>query len=76
MFTRNGFNIYPAEIERAVAAMPGVRAVRARPVPEPARENEIGLDIVGDVERDAVERWCAERLAVYKQPSRIAITPA
>jgi long-chain acyl-CoA synthetase len=76
MFTRNGFNIYPAEIERAVAAMPGVRAVRARPVPEPARENEIALDIVGDVERDAVERWCAERLAVYKQPSRIAITPA
>ncbi len=76
MFTRNGFNIYPAEIERVVSAMPGVRSARVRAVPEPARENEIALDIAGDVERESVERWCAERLAVYKQPSRIAITPA
>ncbi|HJR42045.1 MAG TPA: AMP-binding protein [Gemmatimonadaceae bacterium] len=75
MFTRNGFNIYPRELERAVGAMPGVRRVSVRALPDAARENEIALDIVGDVEREAVERWCAERLSVYKQPGVIAITP-
>jgi long-chain acyl-CoA synthetase len=75
MFTRNGFNIYPREVERAVGAMPGVRRVSVRALPDAARENEIALDIVGDVEREAVERWCAERLSVYKQPGVIAITP-
>ena len=74
MFTRNGFNIYPREIERAVKAMNGVTSVTVRAIPDSARENEIALDIVGDVEREAVEQWCARQLSVYKQPTRISIT--
>jgi long-chain acyl-CoA synthetase len=73
MFTRNGFNIYPRELELVVSALPGVRDVRVRAIPEMARENDIALDITGDVEREDVERWCAERLATYKQPSVILI---
>ena len=45
MFTRNGFNIYPRELERVVGAMPGVRAVTVRAVPEPVREHDIALDV-------------------------------
>jgi acyl-CoA synthetase (AMP-forming)/AMP-acid ligase II len=78
MFTRNGFNIYPAEIERVVGAMPGVTQVRAYAIPEPARENDIGLDITteGGVSEADVKRWCEPRLAQYKQPSRVTIRSA
>ncbi len=73
MFTRNGFNIYPREIERAVLELPGVRAATVRAIPEPMREHDIALDVVGDVTVDAVKRWCAERLSAYKQPSAITV---
>ena len=73
MFTRNGFNIYPAELIRVIGAMPGVTKVEVSGVPEPAKENEIELVVHGNVDEDAVKRWCEERLASYKQPSRITV---
>jgi long-chain acyl-CoA synthetase len=75
MFTRNGFNIYPREIEQAVLALPGVRGVAVRAIPEPAREHDIGLDVTGEVTAEEVRRWCAERLSAYKQPSEVTIAP-
>ena len=73
MFTRNGFNIYPREIERAVAELPGVAHVRARGIPVPEREHDIALEVTGAVTADAVRRWCAARLSAYKQPSEIVV---
>jgi len=75
MFTRNGFNIYPREIERVVGEMGGVHAVTARPIPNATRENDIAIDVHGDVDAADVKRWCDERLSVYKRPSSVAITP-
>jgi long-chain acyl-CoA synthetase len=74
MFTRNGFNIYPRELERAVGELPGIRAVRVRAVPDPLRENDIALAVEGDVTEDEVRRWCEARLSAYKQPSEIKVT--
>lgn len=76
MFTRNGFNVYPAEVERVVAEMPGVHAVRVRALPEASREHDIGLDITATnaVSEADVKAWCEARLAQYKQPARISIT--
>lgn len=80
MFTRNGFNIYPREIERVVSQMPGVKRATVTPVPEPTRENDIRLELWLDGSRavsDAeVKTWCEQRLAQYKQPSRIVIAGA
>lgn len=74
MFTRNAFNIYPAEIEKVVGGMPGVRSVRAEPVAVDAREHDIRLVIAGSVTEGAVRAWCEQRLSAYKQPSAIDIT--
>jgi long-chain acyl-CoA synthetase len=76
MFTRNGFNIYPAEIEQCVGGMPGVRSARIEAIPVEARENDIRLLIVGTVSSEAVKEWCEGRLSAYKQPSEITVTPA
>jgi fatty-acyl-CoA synthase len=73
MFTRNGFNIYPAELERVVRAMPGVERVEVTAVPEPQKEHEIELTVHGPVDEASVRAWCDARLATYKHPSRITV---
>jgi len=73
MFTRNGFNVYPREVEQAIAELPGVRAVRVRAIPHPARENDVGVEIEGDVTEAQVKAWCEARLSAYKVPSEIAV---
>ncbi|HTE48023.1 MAG TPA: AMP-binding protein [Gemmatimonadaceae bacterium] len=75
MFTRNGFNIYPREIERVVGEMQGVVRIDAREVAAAIvdREPEIALDVEGNVTEDDVKLWCAERLSAYKQPAVIVV---
>jgi len=73
MFTRNGFNIYPREIEDAVLELPGVTSAEVWPIPDPAKENDIGLRITGSATEDDVREWCERRLSVYKQPTLVEV---
>ena len=73
MFTRNGFNIYPREIERVVGALPGVTRVRVSAIPDPLKENDILLRVEGDVTEAEVRRWCEQQLSAYKQPGVVRI---
>ena len=73
MFTRNGFNVYPRELEAAVAELPGVEKASVRAVPDPAHENGIELTVRGAVTEAAVREWCEERLSAYKQPTALII---
>jgi long-chain acyl-CoA synthetase len=76
MFTRNGFNIYPREIEAAVRELPGVAAAAVRAVPDPAHENDIALDVTGSAGQEQIRAWCEERLSAYKQPATITVAAA
>ncbi len=73
MFTRNGFNVYPRELERVIGELPGVRAVTVEAVPDPARENGIRATVSGAVTEAEVRAWCEPRLSLYKQPTEIVI---
>lgn len=77
MFTRNGFNVYPRELERVLTGMPGVAEARVYSLPEPQRENEIvlwvRLEPGAELEEEAIRTLCRERLAAYKQPGRIDV---
>jgi long-chain acyl-CoA synthetase len=73
MFTRNGFNVYPREIERVVGEMPGVRRAEVYAIPEPVREHDIGLRVGGAVTAPDVKLWCEARLSAYKQPSVVDV---
>jgi long-chain acyl-CoA synthetase len=73
MFTRNGFNVYPREIERVVGALPGVARVEVSAIPEPARENDIRVRVRGGVTETQVREWCESRLSAYKQPTVVEI---
>lgn len=74
MFTRNGFNIYPREIERVVRLMPGVHELRVYGEPESTRENDIVLDVLGtDITEAGVRAWCEAQLSAYKQPTIVNV---
>ncbi|HEY2025598.1 MAG TPA: AMP-binding protein [Gemmatimonadaceae bacterium] len=73
MFTCNGFNVYPAEIEHAACELAGVIDAEARAAPDPETENDILLRVRGAVTVDVVRAWCAERLSAYKQPRVIEL---
>lgn len=73
MFTRNGFNVYPREIEAVIAGMPGVDAVTVTAIPEASREYDIAVTVRGSVTEADVRAWCEARLSAYKQPARIDI---
>ena len=76
MFTRNGFNIYPREIERAVRELPGVLRATVRTRPTGHLEHDIVLDVTGTVSAADVARWCRARLAAYKQPAEVYVSSA
>jgi len=76
MFTRNGFNIYPREIEAAVSELPGVVSATVSALPDPAHENGIALAVTGSVGEQELRAWCEERLSAYKQPTSITVAPA
>jgi long-chain acyl-CoA synthetase len=73
MFTRNGFNIYPREIERAVEELAGVTRAEVRALPDPEREHAIALRVAGAVTEAEVRAWCEQRLSAYKQPAVVEI---
>jgi long-chain acyl-CoA synthetase len=73
MFTRNGFNIFPRELERAVMAMPGVDRALVMALPDPVKENDIVLQVWGSVTEADVRAWCDVQLSAYKQPTDVRV---
>lgn len=74
MFTRNGFNVYPREVERVLGVIPGVTSVRVHGVVDAAGEHEIAAEIVGTVSETDVKAWAEAQLSPYKRPGHISIT--
>jgi acyl-CoA synthetase (AMP-forming)/AMP-acid ligase II len=75
MIVSGGFNIWPAELEEVIAAMPGVREVVVFGVPH-ARWGEtplaeVILDDGARLDEQEVVAECGRRLGSYKKPSRV-----
>ncbi|MCW2857327.1 MAG: AMP-dependent synthetase and ligase [Marmoricola sp.] len=72
MYISGGFNVYPAEVEQALARLDGVADVAVIGVPD-ERMGEIGKAFVvrrpdADLGAEAVISFARERLANYKAP--------
>jgi long-chain acyl-CoA synthetase len=72
MIVRNGYNVYPREIEELLYTHPAVAEAAVVGVPDPAHGEEIaalitlkaGVEVTADELRD----WARERIAAYKYP--------
>lgn len=75
MILTGGFNIYPAELERVIAAHPDVALVAVGGQPDEAKGEIAKAYIVlregtkGDV--DSIIAHCREHMAAYKVPKRV-----
>jgi long-chain acyl-CoA synthetase len=71
----SGFNVYPVEVEDALADHPAIEAVAVVGVPHPYTGEAVKAYVVpragASVEEDEVIAWCAQRLARYKCPEKI-----
>jgi acyl-CoA synthetase (AMP-forming)/AMP-acid ligase II len=80
MFIVGGFNAYPAEIEKAMSAHPGIASAAVVGVAD-QRLGEVGMAFVipttgTTVDKDELIAWCRERMANYKVPRYIEIVDA
>jgi long-chain acyl-CoA synthetase len=80
MIIRNGYNVYPSEVEAALASHPGVLHVAVIGV----ADEQVGQEVAAYVSpreghvlsADELAAWCRARIALYKYPRLIAILPA
>ncbi|MEV4643871.1 FadD3 family acyl-CoA ligase [Saccharopolyspora sp. NPDC049357] len=73
MYVCGGFNVYPAEVEQALAYLDGVRDVAVIGVPH-ERLGEVGKAyVVGDdsLTEESVLAFCKQRLANFKLPRSV-----
>ncbi|MGB3440790.1 MAG: FadD3 family acyl-CoA ligase [Actinophytocola sp.] len=77
MYISGGFNVYPAEVEQALARLPGVRESAVVGVPD-ERLGEVGKAFVvaGGLSTDDVIAHCGSLLANYKVPKQVEFTDA
>lgn len=76
MFTRNGFNVYPSEVERVFAEMPSVTDVRVSGQPVDAGDHTVHLALAGARSKADVRAWGEARLSAYKRPASIDLRRA
>ena len=80
MYISGGENVYPAEVENVLYQLPQVAEAAIIGVPDD-RWGEVGLAVVAlqpgaELDRAALQQYCAERLAKFKVPNDIAIVEA
>ena len=74
MILVSGFNVYPNEVEEAVAAMPGVLESACIGVPDAATGEAVKLFVVKKdpaLTAEDVRGFCKSRLAGYKVPKQV-----
>jgi fatty-acyl-CoA synthase len=75
-----GENVYPAEVEQAIAGHPGVQEVCAYGVPDERWGETVKVAVVrapgGSITADEVVERCRERLAGFKCPRYVAFLEA
>jgi acyl-CoA synthetase (AMP-forming)/AMP-acid ligase II len=78
MINRGAENVYSLEVERAVAAAPGVAEVAVVPVADEMMGEKVGAVIVHaagtELDVGAVIAYCGERLADFKVPQYVVVS--
>jgi long-chain acyl-CoA synthetase len=71
-----GVNVYPLEVERALAACPGVEEVAVFGVPDERWGTRVCAAVVGSVGPEQLHAFARERLAPAKRPKEVLTVAA
>jgi long-chain acyl-CoA synthetase len=70
----NGFNVYPAEVEEAIAEVQGVESVAVIGRSHRRTGEQVVAFVTGnDLSVEAINDYCADRLAKFKRPSLVHV---
>ncbi len=79
LIIRNGFNVYPREVEEVLYAHPAVAEAAVVGVPDPLRGEEVGALVQlrdgAEVTAEELRDFVAERIAAFKYPRVIRFGP-
>jgi long-chain acyl-CoA synthetase len=79
LIIRNGFNVYPREVEEVLYAHPAVAEAAVLGIPDPVHGEEIAalvqLKDGATASADELRDWVAGRIAAFKYPRVIAFGP-
>ena len=79
LIIRNGFNVYPREVEEVLYAHPAVAEAAVVGVPDPLRGEEVGALVQlregAEVSAEELRDYVAERIAAFKYPRIIRFGP-
>ena len=70
----SGFNVYPNDVEEAIAAVPGVLEVGVIGVPDDKTGEAVAAFVVAGAPaptKEAIVAHCREKLSAYKVPSSV-----
>jgi acyl-CoA synthetase (AMP-forming)/AMP-acid ligase II len=65
-----GVNVYPAEVESALAELPGVREAAVFGVADERWGQRVCAAVIGDISDDELHTWATTRLAPAKRPKQ------
>ncbi len=72
MIIRNGFNVYPREVEEVMYTHPDVVEVAVLGIPHPEHGEEIAALVTlrpgAELSEDEMRDWVKEQIAAYKYP--------
>ena len=68
-----GVNVYPAEVESALAEMVGVQEAAVFGVPDERWGQRVCAAVIGDTDEVSLRAWAAQRLAPAKRPKQYVI---
>ena len=79
LIIRNGFNVYPREVEEVLYAHPAVAEAAVVGVPDPLRGEEVGALVQlregAEATEDELRDFVAQRIAAFKYPRVIRFGP-
>jgi len=80
MILRNGYNVYPREVEEVISHHPDVSSVAVFGVADESHGQEVMACVVlvagAATEAGTLQAWAEEKLAAYKFPRRVEIVDA
>jgi long-chain acyl-CoA synthetase len=78
MIIRNGYNVYPTEVEAVLARYPGIAMAAVFGVPDERRGQEVHAAVVpsygAELDPDAVVAYMKEHVAAYKYPRVVHVS--
>jgi acyl-CoA synthetase (AMP-forming)/AMP-acid ligase II len=78
LIIRGGANVHPAEVERVLDRIEGVRASAVLGIPDDRLGQRVvavvETEATGSISEDELRARCGEELARYKVPDRIVLT--